>query len=166
MFSPAPTFHQRDGRIAFTQGDRFEIELRAPDGRPRMIVRRATASRLVSAAEFERAVDSWVSPLPPDLRRQLLPRLREASTSRVRPPISGVWLAGDGRIWATFGEPAIGEPVQASVFDSLGRWESDVTLPDGIQINQIDSDGLLGTFKDEDGFRHLRFYRFRRWPRV
>ena len=73
-----------------------------------------------------------------------------------------MWLAGDGRIWATFGEPAIGEPVQASVFDSLGRWESDVALPVGIQINQIDSDGLLGTFKDEDGFRHLRFYRFRR----
>lgn len=72
-----------------------------------------------------------------------------------------MWLAGDGRLWATFGEPAIGEPVHASVFDSLGRWESDVALPDGVQINQIDTDGLLGTFEDEDGFRHLRFYRFR-----
>ena len=79
-----------------------------------------------------------------------------ASTSRVRPPIAEVWLADDGRIRGIFGDPVIGEPIRASVFDSLGRWEGDLELPPDLVLNQIDGDGLLATFIDPDGFAEVR----------
>ncbi len=158
LFVPRPSFYARGSRLAFASGARFEIEIRAKTGALLTVIRRPSEVRAVSSTEFERAVATWRDRLPVALQAELEPALLRAS-SRTRPPVAGVWLADDGRIWAAYGDPTIGETVRASVFDSTGRWEGDISLPPGLQINQVDADGLLGTFEDADGFRHLRFYR-------
>ncbi|MES2304560.1 MAG: hypothetical protein V4558_03595 [Gemmatimonadota bacterium] len=160
LFTPVPGYHQRAGRIAFAAGDRFEVRIYSANGILQQIVRRSTLPRTISSAEFDKAAAAFLSLRPAATRDRFRARLLETSTSRVRPPVSGVWLAGDGRLWATFGENDIGERVQASVFDSAGHWEGDVALPPGFEINQIDADGLLGTVVDSQGFRHIRFHRF------
>ncbi|MEZ4455452.1 MAG: hypothetical protein R2882_02720 [Gemmatimonadales bacterium] len=159
LFSPSPSYHARQGRLAFTSGERFEIEIRGVDGGLQSIVRRAHEPRTVTGEERRRALDAWAERMPVALRVDMRPVMEAASSSRVRPPVSQVWLAGDGRLWATYGNTDIGEPVRASVFDREGRWEGDLDLPSGLTVNQIDGDGILGTFIDADGFSHLRFYR-------
>ena len=164
LFTPPPSYHQRDGKLAFAVGDRFEVQIRSPSGKLVRIVRRPAALRRITDAELERAISVAVERLDSTMRRALTERYRTTASSRIRPAISGVWVAGDGRIWALFGEGSIGEQVVASVFDTLGRWQADVTMPAGIDVNQIDGDGLLATFKDEDGFGRIRFYRFHPRP--
>ncbi|NOT06812.1 MAG: hypothetical protein HOP28_01265 [Gemmatimonadales bacterium] len=155
LLAPIPSYHQSSGGIVYAAGDRFEVHLLDMTGRLRMIVRRKAEPRAVSSREFEQLVESR----KPNV--QHLARLLEVSTSRVRPAVAAVWLSQDGRTWAEFGEPGIGERRMASVFDSTGRWESDVPLPIGAQVLQIDRDGLLASMKDADGFYHLQFYPLR-----
>jgi hypothetical protein len=126
------------------------------------VIRREAELRLVSATEFERVFEAVTESVREDLREPLRERYRKTSTSRIRPPISALWLAADGRVWATFGDSALGERPQASVFDTLGRWEGDIELPTGFRISQIAADGILGTIRDEDGYYLIRFYRLRR----
>ncbi len=159
LFVPEPSYHARGSRLAFASGARFEIEIRTKTGALQMIIRRPSTVQEVSDADFDRAVAAWRARFPAALQAELEPALLKASP-RTRPPVAEVWLAGDGRIWAVYGDPTIGEAARASVFDHEGLWEGDIELPTGLQINQIDADGLLGTFEDADGFRHLRFYQF------
>ncbi|MGE0440584.1 MAG: hypothetical protein AB7L66_10405 [Gemmatimonadales bacterium] len=159
LFSPNPSYHARHGRLAFSSGERFEIAIRGADGMLQSIVRRASEPRTVTGEERRRALDAWAERMPVAVQEDMKPVMLAASSSRIRPPVSQVWLAGDGRLWATYGNPDIGEPVRASVFDPEGRWEGDLELPPGLTVNQIDGDGILGTFIDDDGFSHLRFYR-------
>lgn len=160
LFAPAPTVRQVGDAIAFTSGDRFEVQRRTPTGKLVMIIRRISEPRPITPSEWERAEADWYADGSADVRRLMLPRLRKASTSRLRPPVSAAYIAANGRTWATFGDALIGEAVNASVFDSLGRWEGDLALPTGFSIAQIDADGVLGTFTDTEGFRHIQFYRF------
>lgn len=159
LFAPAPSYHQRRGRLAFAAGRRFEIEVRSADGKLIRILRRPASPRSISDAELERAIDVALERMDSTMRRAMPERYR-ATAGRVRPAISQVLVAGDGRIWALFGDAAIGEPITASVFDTLGRWQADVRLPPGLDVDQIDGDGLLATYKDEEGFGRIRFYRF------
>lgn len=159
LWSSGPHTRQGGQRIAFAPGDRFEIQIRDPQWRLQQIIRRTAEPRQITDAEFERALAATVEATRADLREAMRERYRQTSTNRVRPPIYGIHLAGDGRVWAMFGDSTLGERPSASVFDSLGRWEADVELPVGFRILQVATDGLLGMSRDADGFYHLRFYR-------
>lgn len=162
LFEPQPVIRARRSHIIYAPGDRFEIEIRDAGGKLRRIVRRATEPRPITTAEFDRAFDARIEATSERFRAEFAPWLRKASTGRIRPPLSGAWITESGGLWATHGDPALGEPVRASVFDSTGRWLSDLTIPADVRILQADSDGMLGTIIDDDGFHHLRFYRIRR----
>lgn len=161
LFTAGPSFALRGRRIAFTTGDRFEVQIRDARGTLRQVVRKEASERVISAAEFSRVLSATVAAIQEDRRSAMESRLRETSKSRIRPAVSGVWLDPDGRVWATFGDSALGERPTASVFDSLGKWEADAELPAGFRILQVDRDGLLGMVRDPDGFYQLRFHRLR-----
>lgn len=162
LFEPVPSVAVRGSRMAFATGDRFEIELRNARGQLTMLLRRDAPERVVSAAERERAVETWVGQRRNTLRTLMLPRLRSVDDRRARPAISSVHLTEDGGVWAVYGDPILGEAVRASVFDAAGRWLADVVLPSGFEIAQVDAEGVLGVTVDGDGFRHIQFYRFTR----
>lgn len=160
LFEPEPSISVRGQQIAFATGDRFEIEIRSEVGELVMLVRRETPPRIVSSAERERAIVAWEAERLDTIHRLMLPRLRSASERQQRPAVSTVHLTADGGVWAVYGDPVLGEEVRASVFDKSGRWQTDLVVPGGLQILQIDDDGVLGTATDTDGFRHIQFYRF------
>lgn len=162
LFTPGPSLAQRGRRLAFTPGDRFEVQIWNERGELEQVIRRPAEPRAITPAEFERALQAVVESFPEDLREPLRERYRRASTSRMRPPVAGVWLTEAGRVWAATGDSALGERPRASVFDSLGHWEADIELPHGFRISQVGEDGVLGTARDADGFYRLRFYRLRR----
>jgi len=161
LFSPSPVTASRGGQIAFSSGDRFEIEIRDTDGQVRTSIRRDADTRHVSADELRKAIDGWIADAHASIRDEIAPRMRQASTARIRPAISGIWLTAGNDVWATWGDASLDEPNTASVFDTTGRWLTDVTIPPGVRILQVDQDGLLGTVVDDDGFHRIRFYGIR-----
>lgn len=55
LFAPTPEVHQIGDVIAFTSGDRFEVQHRTPTGHLVMIIRRTSEPRTISPAEWDRA---------------------------------------------------------------------------------------------------------------
>lgn len=161
LYSVGPSVTGRGDRIVYTPGDRFEVQVRDAGGRLQHIFRRAAPPRPISATEFERVFETVMEGIPTNLREPLRERYRRTSTSRVRPPVSGVWAIGDGGVLTTYGDSALGEPFRATILDPTGRWERDVELPWSFRILQVDADGLLGMTRDAEGFYRLRFYRIR-----
>ncbi len=160
LFAPVPSTDQEGDLIAMTAGDRFEIVLRDTAGAMRQIVRRADAHRPISATEYDAALAAWSERPPAELGSRLLAAMRRTQPYRVRPSISRVQLTTDGGLWAEHGDPRLGEPVRASLFDGEGRWLGEVTLPEGARVHQVDSDGVLLSVQGAEGFHHLRFHRF------
>jgi len=160
LFAPVPSTDQEGDLIAMTSGDRFEIVLRDPGGRVRQIVRRADDARAISSTEYDVALAAWSKGPPEELRARLIAAMRRTPSYRVRPPVSRVQLTTGGGLWAEQGDPLLGERVRGSQFDGEGRWVAEVTLPEGARVIQVDSDGVLLSVRDADGFHHLRFHRF------
>jgi hypothetical protein len=164
LFASSPSYDSRGDAVVFATGDRAEIEVRGQDGRLRSILRRVDRPRSVSGAEFERALIQRFTGTDTLIRNRMIGRVRRASTSRIRPPIESVYLGADGRIWATYGDPTIGERPMATVFDPAGKWEADLEMPSG-RILEVEADGvLISAPPDDDGFHHLRYYRLIRRP--
>ncbi len=160
LFAPVPSADQEGDLIAMTSGDRFEIVLREPAGAVMRIVRRADSPRPISSTEYDAALAAWSEGPPEELRGLLITAMRRTPPYRIRPAISRVRLTTDGGLWVEHGDPRLGEPVRASLFDGEGRWVGDVTLPEGARVHQVDSDGVLLSVRDDEGFHHLRFHRF------
>ncbi len=160
LFAPAPSTDQEGNLIAMTLGDRFEIVLRDPAGSVTRIVRRADVSRAISSTEYDAALAAWSESPSAERSERLRAAMRRTRPYRIRPAISRVRLTTDGGLWVEHGDPRLGEPVRASLFDGEGRWVGDVTLPEGARVHQVDSDGVLLSVRDDEGFHHLRFHRF------
>lgn len=160
LFAPVPSTDQEGDLIAMTPGDRFEVVLRDRAGAVTRSVRRADVPRAISSAEYDAALATWGEGPPEELGARLLAAMRRTQPYRVRPAISRVQLTTDGGLWAEHGDPRLGEPVRASLFDGEGRWLGDVTLPEGARVHQVDAGGVLLSVRDAEGFHHLRFHRF------
>lgn len=126
-------------------------------GRARAQYRLDVPSAPVTDKDREQAAERLQS-LDSTIRARVRADLFAASTARVKPPIHSMWAAIDGRLWVRYGNERLGELPRAAVFDSGGRWQTDVVMPPDLEINEIGKDYLLGYRKDEDGFFHLLMF--------
>jgi hypothetical protein len=161
LLAPAPSVDHHGDRLAYSPGDRFEVRLFGLDGQLRQVIRRDAALPPVSAEELASAIARWGAGMPAERWQRMEPRIRETATYRVRPAVRVLRFIADGRLWVEHGSPELGDAVRASVFDSTGRWQGEVAVPEGLTILQVYADGVLGFRRDEDGFYALAFHRLR-----
>lgn len=165
LFTPVPSYSASGTRIALTSGEHFEIGQYDLSGKLVEILRRRLPPIPVAAGDREEAADRWAARIDSTVRDRFRAEILAASPARSSPPIGGIRFATDGRLWARYGERGPDDSPPMAVFDSTGRWETDVAIPRGITVNEIGADYLLGSLADDDGFYHLRLYRIRRLPR-
>lgn len=162
LFEPGRSFAAGGSRIALTTGDRFEVAVFDLTGTLVLVIRRRVDPVSVTDEERETAAREHVTWVDSTIRDRLRSDLLAASTSGIRPPIDEIRFATDGKLWVRYGERRLNDSPPMAVFDTTGRWETDVEIPKGITINEIGADYLLGSLKDDDGFYHIRLYRIRR----
>jgi hypothetical protein len=75
------------------------------------------------------------------------------------PLFASLLADSEGNVWVD-GSRGPGEEglTKWTVFDPAGRWITDVTTPEGLRLTWIDSDRILGVWRDELGVEYVRVY--------
>ena len=170
----------RDGVVALTMGDRFEIEIRDTMGVLRRLARVTGRDEPVSSRDIQRFREIVVpilarygddaTVLDRQLSQELLPE--------TKPSIAALQLDAAGNLWAraydmtdatAFYElrpdrPApIREPNRRwTVLDSTGRLLGDIALPPRFDVHEIGHDWVLGVWRDSLDVEHVQLYRLRK----
>lgn len=74
------------------------------------------------------------------------------------PVISSILGDKGGRLWVEAATWTADAPSLWSVFDSVGQWLTDVTLPRGGRVFEIGEDYILGVWRDELDVEQVRVY--------
>jgi hypothetical protein len=157
--------------VAYTKD--YSINVFTEEGALARIIRRSWAPRSVTAADIEqwsvRMMSGVTGSRAADLR-QHVDGARFADTH----PAHGTILADRvGNLWVRShsveldlplwrGYPGGGPSSSWSVFDSDGRWVTDVDLPAGLHPTDIGEDYVVGFVPDPDDVQHLVVHSLRK----
>jgi hypothetical protein len=155
----------RGSRLYVASGSAYEIRVLEPDGRVvesirsshrdlaldpdaeeawRAAQRQRTSSRNVTPAELERALADVH--FPPTL-----------------PPFSQILVDSDDHLWVRdYRLPGSEGPEVWSVFDPEGRLLGDVETPEGLRVEQIGGEFILGIWTDDLDVPSVRMYELTR----
>ncbi len=150
--------------------DGYQIEHRGPDGALRRLIRRAHEPRKVTDADLEAYFEGSgklnLSQMPPSMRAKFEEKQR---TRRERiphratmPAFTQLLVDGAGNLWVRDPRPDQEAPQRWSVFDAEGGWLGTVETPADLTVEQIGTDWILGTAKDEMDVEHVRMYRIQK----
>jgi hypothetical protein len=158
LFSPFTHVAARGDRIVSGDGERYEIEYRAPDGELLRIARiphtpeRVTEEHLLSAiaqAPLERmshAVD-----------------VRDLLHAEYFPAYGGLMVDATGHVWALeFPRPGHQGPRGMDVFDPDGYWLGTLSMSPSFRALDIGEDYILGMWRDEFDVEYLHLYQLTR----
>lgn len=147
------------GRMALSDGEAYNIAVATIDG-AQMRIRRQITRQPVTAHDVARFVDEYVDQYPPALQPEHRKRFRD-----VRPPsllpthaalvfdaLGDLWVEGYHLPWEH------GSSRPWSVFDTTGRWLGTVGMPDGLHVDEIGDDYVLGTVEDSTGVQFVKLY--------
>ena len=96
--------------------------------------------------------------IPAPLRDQVEGWIKTARYAERLPPYQQIRLDQEGNLWVQhYGMPD--GPQHHTVFDSTGAVRARLVLPAGMQLLELGSDYILGTWEDADGLPYVRLYR-------
>ncbi len=150
----ARTFHAVTGgkTVAVGVTDWMEVRVYGPDGALLRIVRGPGTPRTVDAAQRE----AWINANGG----------REPATPfpETMPAFGDLTPDAEGSFWVEAyqapGDPP--GPSRWSVYDALGRYLGDVTMPERFQPMEIGADYVLGLWKDDLDVEQVRLYGLRK----
>lgn len=168
--TPAP-----GGGVRVGWGEQFQVHELAPDGTLRRVIRRTHEPVQVTdevLSEYERSYRTAMENSPSDpgshglTLEDLVERHRSTPHRSELPAFSALRTDPDGRLWAEHYTPTYGRQfrygAEWSVFDPDGRWLDTVRTPEGLDVQQIGSDFVLGLHTDEFGLESVRVYALER----
>lgn len=173
-FAPVGVFAAGESHFFTGFGDQYSIRVLDREGKLIRIIRRAWTPERVMAADVTRYVDAWarrsLKPGDPDAARKRQ-AVRDARYAETVPAFVEFRVDARGRLWVRAANladaPACGGCLHEgmsgvstwSVFDSNGRWVSDVRMPPRFHPRDIGADYILGVQLDDDDVPTIAMYR-------
>jgi hypothetical protein len=174
-FAPTGTFATGKRELYAGFGTEYSIRVLNPEGGAVRIIRRQWIPRTVTQADIRNYVDTWAqfwikpnSPTAAKERQELL----DSKFAATVPSFSEFRVDARDRLWVR--EPNLADAPSCgclnegawgvstwSVFDTNGRWVSDVKMPPRFHPTDIGADYVLGVVRDDDGVATIAMYRLR-----
>lgn len=174
--SPSPVMLGRNTIVA-AAGDRFylalnerwEVEVRSPDGTLTALYRVADAARPLSAADIaahrEEQIENLDAQLglagasvPPQIREQMVERIHNARYPPALPFVANMLVDQTGHLWVQE-VPVPGDQRQRwGVFTQEGRLLTWLRMPPRFRPTYVDDDALIGIWQDDDDVEYVRVY--------
>lgn len=150
-------------RFYYGSQDSYEIQVRRQDGTLERIIRAQAESMPVTDVQVAALLESALEDLPDnDLARQYRRDFMDAPIPEFHPAFGELYLDQIGFLWVEESRASDDEPRLFSIFNPEGRRVAWVTLPDGLMIQEIGRDYILGRTTDELGVQYLAKYRLSR----
>ena len=144
----------------------FSLERLSLDGSVRRIVRLDRATRPVTGedvSEAQRAVEQSLS--QQGANRTLMQRIMDTEFAEAHPAHGRALVDEGGYLWVagyevpTFGAEPVGSAQESwDVFDSEGRWRTQLDMPVGFRLYQAGEDFVLGVNTDDLGVQRIHLY--------
>lgn len=141
----------------------YEIHVYAQDGRLTRIIRKR-AGRLpvtpedIAEVRRERLADAR----DPAWRQRTEEMLSEMPFPELKPAHGGIVVDAEGNLWVSEVRRVDDDQPSWSVFDPAGQFLGTVRTPRGLNVSEIGSDYVLGTWRDENDVVRVRLYRLRK----
>ena len=146
-------------------GASFEIASIGPDGTPVGILRAAIPRTPVTAAETTEYTAAAITRLKTGARTLntpldsvLLRELGKAPFPALKPAFGRLLVDQTGALWVSAPLIPPGVPTSWTVFAPDGTWLGTVTTPDGLRVDEIGADYVLGVWRQRHGQERVRMY--------
>ncbi|HJS48392.1 MAG TPA: hypothetical protein VJ773_10440 [Gemmatimonadales bacterium] len=153
-------------------GDSYEVRVLTASGQVVRIVRRAGERLAVTPAMIAQYKEDFLGAteefrqMPAGVVDQMKASVETAPYPETLPAFGRLLVAEDGHLWVQAAEgtslAGLGGSRSWSVFAPDGAWLGDVEMPEGITVQAIGSDWVMGQKNDEDGAPHVLLYRLQR----
>ena len=156
-----------DSLTLVATNEQFRLDWYDARGRLRRSIRRPWTAVMVTEADLRAQVDEWLESFPAGMEGRKA-KAREmwmaAPRLRAKPPYDRVVVSDSGDVWVEeYGEPGRKRrPSIYSVFDRIGRWQTQVSVPAGVEPVAIGVRGMVATWHDQDDATHVRVYQLSR----
>jgi hypothetical protein len=146
-------------------GASFEIASFGPEGAALGILRAAILRPAVTPSEAEAYTDAAIArvttgapALKAALDSGLIQALRNAPFPEEKPAFGRLLVDRTGALWvsAPLNPPAA--PTSWTVFAPDGTWLGTVTTPEGLRVDEVGPDYVLGVWRSRDGQERVRIY--------
>jgi hypothetical protein len=143
--------------------DRYEIQVLDQSGELRRIIRRDKSPVPVTDAHVEAVMAEMVDRADDnDQAREFRRMFREAPISELHPAHGALYADRLGFLWVEEYRLPGEEARLTTIFDPEGRMVESLVLPQGLRIEEIGVDYILGLYRDELGVEYVRSYRLTR----
>jgi hypothetical protein len=179
QFGPRGHLATSADKLYFMFGDDYSIRVMSPSGRVEQIIRRTWTPRRITDSEMKAWTEHYTNPSretvepgasPTGIRALRLRNIETMTFSATLPSTAEILVDADGNVWVResyvadyFARGGWGQvPDSAtrwSIFNALGRWLGDMTMPARFRALQITRDAVLGLARDDDDVEHVRLYR-------
>jgi hypothetical protein len=151
------TVHAIAGRNVYLGStDRHEIRRFTEEGELDLIVRKTHEHLSVTGTDLDRYKEQRLEDAPDDnWRRQLERLLQDMPIPSTMPAFDGMLADKVGNLWVSEYLRPGEAPPRWSVFDSTGVLLGTVQTPTDLDIHEIGSSYILGTWKDDLGVEHV-----------
>ena len=162
----AQTLSFATGPATFYAGpsDTYEYTEYSSAGRPSRLVRRSIQPAPVESGDVAAEKQARLADRPAnDLRASLERMLAEMPVPDVMPVFDRILVGDDASVWVRSYNPAYEDaPTSWTVFDSEGQILAEVSMPAGLEPQQIGRDYVLGVAVDEMDVERVRLYALER----
>lgn len=146
-------------------GAQFEIAAFGPDGAPAGLLRAAIPRAPLTAAEestFTAAaltrIRTGAKTLGATLDSAFLRELEQPPYPERKPAFGRLVVDATGALWVSGPVTAAAPPTEWTVFAPDGTWLGSVRTPDGLSVNEIGADYVLGVWREPHGGERVRSY--------
>lgn len=168
-FEPRPSWDISDeGRIWFTQGDRYEILELSPSGDTLDVIRRPYEPRPVPAGERRDSADAFLArldslPVPLDDVRGMSEMARRRDLPSVLPPIVAVRVSESGDVWVRRWPESGTRETTFDVVDPSGAADRTILVPEALSTHPapwLSDERVIGVVEDpETGVQRVGVFR-------
>lgn len=148
-----------DGEVVLGSQERFEVEVRRPDGRLLRILRIPDRDLGIEPAEVEALIQERLDATPPDARSQLREAHRSMPVPERRPAYGALLADPSGNLWVGEWAPFPRVPRRWTVIGPGGQWLGEIVVPEGFSPLDIGPDWILGLERDALDVEHVTLRR-------
>jgi len=161
-FTPMAKVAAVSDRVFGTDASDREIEVLTSSGELRRLIRWTGPVLAVEDGDYETYRDEVLTALEdPESREETRDRLDRTPAEPAYPGLQDLGVAPDGSLWVRRYDRPGGAPGQRwLVFDTEGRLEGRVWLPDGLELHDVGHDYLIGVETDELDVEYVALYGF------
>jgi hypothetical protein len=172
-FGPQAVYASSGKALYWGFNDEYSIRVYDHEWKLQRIIRRSWTPRRLTARDLDEYVDGWMELWSKktgaereaerkEMREKAYPEFLTPYSAIVATSAGEVWvrepdLTGAPGCWCLSGVPTV--PSRWSVFDAVGRWLGDVTMPARFVPLEIGADYVLGRSREADKVARAVMYR-------